>query len=170
MGLSRRFLIGALALIATVVVASGVRYATDLIPVDPQGGRWVATKTTVLDAQDVPEGEDSWFLLPDSSIGLFLGSEGSAGRRVESLELDGDGTLEVTLSGEATDSGASRWVVSAPLGHATNEVTRVEVKGAGEVRHLEDQVPEEDIDPGMSVTPDAQTAGDAGEAAETSAE
>lgn len=153
--------------VAAFALIAGVERAT--APVDPQGGRWVATKTTVLDAQDVPEGEDSWVILPDSSIGLFLGSEASVGRRVESLELSGDGTLEVTLSGEATGSGASRWVVSAPLGHSSGEVTKVEVKGAGEVQHLEDQVPEEDIDPGMSVTPDAQAAG-ASEVAETSAE
>lgn len=144
----------ALAAVAAVALAfaliSGLERLT--VPVDPQGGRWVATATGALGAQDAPSGEDSWRLLPDASLALFLDSDQARGKSVASLDFDeATGTLTVRLSGDG--SGDARYVVTPPIGRSCEEVARVVVDGAGDARHLDDQLPEtvEEIDPDMTV-------------------
>lgn len=144
----------ALAAVAAVTLAfaliSGLERLT--APVDPQGGRWVATATGAFGAQDAPSGEDSWRLLPDASLALLLDSDQARGKSVGSLDFDdATGTLTVRLSGDG--SGDARYVVTPPIGHSCGEVTRVVVEGAGDARHLDDQLPEtvEEIDPDMTV-------------------
>lgn len=144
----------ALAAVAAIALAfaliSGLERLT--APVDPQGGRWVATATGAFGAQDAPSGEDSWRLLPDASLALLLDSDQARGKSVGSLDFDdATGTLTVRLSGDG--SGDARYVVTPPIGHSCGEVTRVVVEGAGDAQHLDDQLPEtvEEIDPDMTV-------------------
>lgn len=144
----------ALAVVAAIALAfaliSGLERLTT--PIDPQGGRWVATPKSALGALDAPSGEDSWRLLPDTSLALFLDSDQARGKSVASLDFDeATGTLTVRLSGDG--SGDARYVVTPPIGRSCEEVARVVVDGAGDARHLDDQLPEtvEEIDPDMTV-------------------
>lgn len=144
----------ALAAVAAVTLAFALISTLERLtaPADPQGGRWVATATSVHGAQDAPSGEDSWRLLPDASLALLLDSDQARGKSVGSLDFDdATGTLTVRLSGDG--SGDARYVVTPPIGHSCGEVTRVVVEGAGDARHLDDQLPEtvEEIDPDMTV-------------------
>lgn len=149
---SRRAATAVAVLVVAIATAGGIRLALDQVPVDPQGGRWVATATGAFGAQDAPSGEDSWRLLPDASLALLLDSDQARGKSVGSLDFDdATGTLTVRVSGDG--SGDARYVVTPPIGHSCREVTRVVVEGAGDAQHLDDQLPEtvEEIDPDMTV-------------------